>query len=177
MIFDTIPTAWSRDNIGQMLETLAEISFFEGLTPRQLELIRPFFEYYRCPANTVVFQQGDKAVFLYLIVKGNALIQYKPYDGPSITLSRLKAGDAFGWSAAIGSPTYSSAILSTEPMEAVRIRGIDLVHLCREHPNTGSIILNRLAHGVSGRWKDARVQIKTMLKDGVEHSIENSAEA
>jgi CRP-like cAMP-binding protein len=160
-----------------MLDTLAEISFFEGLTSRQLELISPLFETYRCPASIKVFEQGEKAVFLYLIIRGNALIQYKPYDGPPITLSRLKPGDAFGWSAAVGSPTYSSAILTTEPMEAIRIRGTDLVRLCREHPTAGSVILNRLAHGVSGRWRDARVQVKAMLKDGVEHSAEHSAEA
>jgi CRP-like cAMP-binding protein len=160
-----------------MLDTLAEISFFEGLTPRQLELIGSLFETYRCSANTVVFEQGDEATFLYLIIAGNALIQYKPYDGPPITLARLKPGDAFGWSAAVGNPVYSSAILTTEKMEAIRIRGTDLVRLCREHPTTGSVILNRLAHGVSGRWKDARIQVKAMLRGGIEHSAGNPAEA
>ena len=141
----------------------------KDLNSRQLELLLPLFETFTCPPQTVIFEQGGRADYLYLIVMGNALIQYKPYDGPPIILSRLKPGDAFGWSAAVGHPTYSSAILSSEPLEAVRISRMNLIRLCREHPNTSSIILNRLANGVSGRWKDARIQVKTMLKACIQH--------
>jgi hypothetical protein len=167
MIFDTTPSFIGGDNIEMMLENLDRISLFEGFDARQLELLQPYFEPYACAGNTIIFGQGDEAVFLYLILKGSALIQYKPYDSPPITLSRLKAGDVFGWSAVIGSPTYSSSILSVGPLEAVRIRGVDLTGLCREHPHTGSTILNRLASGVSGRWKDARLQVKSILKAGM----------
>jgi CRP-like cAMP-binding protein len=153
-----------------MLTSLSGISLFEGFNSRQFEFLRPLFENYTCLPHTVIFEQGDRAAFLYLIIAGSAIIQYKPYDGPPIVIAHLKAGDAFGWSAAIGSPTYSSAIVSSAPLEAIRIRGADLARLCREHPNTGSVILNRLANGVSGRWKDARIQVETILKDSVQHS-------
>jgi CRP-like cAMP-binding protein len=82
-------------------------------------------------------------------------------------LTRLKAGDVVGWSAVIGSPVYTSGARSTYPVEALRIRGRDLEWLCREHPNTGSTILDRLAQVVSLRWKNARAQVKTMLREGV----------
>ncbi len=153
-----------------MLSTLNGISLFEGLSPLQIELLRPLFDFYSCPPDTVIFNQGDRADSLYLITGGNALIQYKPYDGPPITLARLKPGDAFGWSAVIGNPFYSSGIVSSTSLEAIRIRGTVLARLCREHPTTGTIILNRLARGVSGRWKDAQVQVQALLKDGLHHS-------
>jgi CRP-like cAMP-binding protein len=154
--------------MNEMLETLSGITLFEGFAARQLELLLPIFEKYSCAGNTVVFEQGDEAAFLYLILKGRALIRYKPYDSPPITITRLEAGDVFGWSAVIGSPSYSSSIVSTSRLEALRVRGADLLQLCREHPRTGSRLLNRLAHGVSGRWKNARLQAKTMLRDGME---------
>ena len=39
---------------------------------------------------------------MYLILDGVALLQYKPYDSGLITLTHLREGDAFGWSAVIG---------------------------------------------------------------------------
>jgi CRP-like cAMP-binding protein len=153
-----------------MLNSLSGISLFDGLNSRQLELLLPLFENYTCPPNTMIFTQGEKAQYLYLIITGHALIQYKPYDGPPITISRLKPGDAFGWSAVVGNPIYSSGIMSSGPVQAIRIPGASLARLCREHPNTGSVILNRLASGVSGRWKDARVQVQTLLKDSLQNS-------
>ncbi len=153
-----------------MLESLASISLFEGFETEQLELLQPLFESYSCPGDTVIFEQGEDAVFLYLILKGHALIQYKPYDSPPMTLTRLKEGDVFGWSAAIGNPTYSSSILSLSEVEAVRIRGCDLARLCREHPVMGATVLNRLALGVSGRWKDAHIQVKSILDENLRDS-------
>ena len=150
-----------------MLESLMNIPLFEEFSPRQLELLKPLFELYSCPKGTVIFEQGGNATYLYLILKGNVEIQYKPYDGPPIILTRLKAGDVVGWSAVVGSPAYTSSIRSTEAFEAIRIRGADLVWLCREHPHTGSVILDRLAHVVSTRWKNARLQVKSMLRDSV----------
>ena len=153
-----------------MLSTLSGISLFEGLSPRQIDLLRPIFHYYSCLPDTVIFRQGDLADSLYLITEGSAVIQYKPYDGPPINLARLKPGDAFGWSAVVGNPVYSSGILSTTHLQAIRIRGADLARLCREHPTTGTIILNRLARDVSGRWRDAQVQVQTLLKDSLHHA-------
>jgi CRP-like cAMP-binding protein len=150
-----------------MLENLTNLPLFEGFSPRQLELLKPLFEPYSCPENTVIFKQGGEAAYLYLILAGNIEIEYKPYDGPPLILTRLKAGDVVGWSAVIGSPTYTSSIRSIEPFEAIRIRGTNLVWLCKEHPHTGSVILDRLAHVVSTRWKNARLQVKSMLRDGV----------
>ena len=135
-----------------------------------MDLLRPLFEPYSCPTDTIIFEQGGEAKYLYLILSGSIEIRYKPYDGPPIVLTRLKAGDVFGWSAVIGGPTYTSGIRSTEPVEAIRIRGIDLKQLCKEHPNTGSTLLDRLARVVSNRCKTARLQVKSMLKDGVENS-------
>lgn len=159
-----------------MSSLLSGIPFFDGFTPKQLEILQPLFETYTCPPDTVIFKQGERAEYLYLISSGNALIQYKPYDGPAINLARLKPGDAFGWSAAVGNRFYSSGILSGGPLQAVRIRGADLARLRREHPTTGSILLNRLARGVSGRWKDARVQVQTMLKGNIQLSTAISEE-
>jgi len=153
-----------------MLETSVNIPLFEGFNPNQLETLKSLFESYACPANTVIFEQGGPAVYLYLILQGNIEIQYKPYDGPPIILTRLKNGDVFGWSAVIGSPAYTSGTKSIGPVQAIRIRGLDLKRLCKEHPSTGATLLDRLARVVSTRWRNARLQVKSMLREGMSDS-------
>jgi CRP-like cAMP-binding protein len=150
-----------------MLETIPTIPLFQDLGVEQLSLLKPLFERYSCPADTIVFEQGDPAVFLYLILQGKMAIRYKPYDSPPIILTHLNAGDAFGWSAVVGRSTYTSTLICEARLEAIRINGADLRKLCIQQPETGKIVLDRLARLVSKRWKDARKQVKYILDEGM----------
>jgi CRP-like cAMP-binding protein len=69
----------------------------------------------------------------------------------------------FGWSAVIGSTHYTSSIISESQVEALRIRGNYLLALVREHPETGKIIMDRIASVVSSRWKNAHEQVQLLL--------------
>jgi CRP-like cAMP-binding protein len=146
-----------------MLDSLNQIPLFQGLNSDQITLLKPLLEQYNCPAETVIFEQGAPAVFLYLLVKGEVAIRYKPYDGPTITLTRLKDGDVFGWSAVVGSPYYTSSIISETQIEAIRIRGSQLLKLFGEAPETGKIIMDRLANIVSPRWGNAQAQVQSLF--------------
>ena len=132
-----------------------------------MELLQPLFEPYSCPAGTVVLRQGTPADHIYLIMKGKVEVSYKPYDGTPITVSMLEKNGLFGWSAVVGSSEYTSSATAIEDLEALRARGSDLRRFCREHPEEGREILERLANAVSSRWKDAHEQVKSMLMHGM----------
>jgi len=149
-----------------MLETLRHIPFFQDLTAEQIALLEPLFERYLSPPETPIFEQGDPATYLYLLIKGEVSIHYKPYDGPPITLTHLRNGDVFGWSAVVGSTHYTSSLFSESQIEAIRIRGKDLLALIKEHPETGKIIMDHLAQVVSSRWKNAQAQVQSLLNSG-----------
>ena len=140
---------------------------FKNLTETYMELLRPLFEPFSCSAGTTVIQQGLPADYLYLITSGKAEVSYKPYDGVSITVTHVENGGLFGWSAVVGSEKYTSSAVAIAPLEAVRIRGSSLRKLCREHPEAGKDILESLANSVSGRWKDANEQVKSILSVGI----------
>ncbi len=148
----------------QSMETLPNVPFFHKLTADQVSILLPLFEQGSYLRETTIIKQGAVAIYLYLIVKGNAAIHYKPYDGPALTLTHLRAGDVFGWSAIVGSHLYSSDIVSETPMETLRIKGSQLLALLREHPETGKIILDRFAQSVSPRWKNAHEQVDLLLR-------------
>lgn len=145
-----------------MIETLPCIPLFEDLDPHQIALLKSLFEHFICPADMVIFEQGAPATYLYLIIEGAVAIRYKPYDGPVITLTRLREGDVFGWSAVVGSPYYTSSIVSETAIEAIRIRGNDLIKLSTDYPETGKVIMDRLARVVSPRWKNAEEQVQSL---------------
>ena len=146
-----------------MIESLPYIPLFQDLDPAQIALLKPLFEQYTCPANTVIFEQDTPATYLYLLTKGEVAIRYKPYDGPTITLTRLRVGDVFGWSAVVGSPHYTSSIISESEVEAIRIRGDHLLKLSSESPETGKVVMDRLARVVSPRWGNAQAQVQSLL--------------
>jgi CRP-like cAMP-binding protein len=90
-------------------------------------------------------------------------VSFKPHDGSPITISHIETGGLFGWSAVIGSKTYTSSAVAIEEVEAFRVSGNALRKFCREHPEVGNEILERLADGVPSRWKDVHKQIKSIL--------------
>jgi len=151
-----------------MLEHLPFIPLFQDLAADQITLLKPLFEQYTCPVETTVFEQGKPATYIYLLIKGEISIHYKPYDGPSIILTRLHAGDVFGWSAVVGSMYYTSSIISESNIEALRIRGKHLITLVQKHPRTGKIIMDRLASIVSPRWNNAHSQVQSLLRSDQE---------
>ena len=146
-----------------MLDSLPRLPLFQGLGTAQIAVLKPLFESFACETGTVIFEKGDFAQYLYLLLKGEAVIQYKPYDGPAIILARLRAGDVFGWSAVVGNPMYTSSIISESEIEAIRIRGNQLRKMVEEHPETGRIFMDRLARIVSPRWGNASMQIQSLL--------------
>jgi CRP/FNR family cyclic AMP-dependent transcriptional regulator len=146
-----------------MIESLLYIPLFQDLDPAQADLLKPLFEQFFCPADTVIFEQGAPATHLYLLIKGEVEIRYKPYDGPPITLTHLREGDVFGWSAVVGSPYYTSSIISETQIESIRIQGNQLLKLFRDAPETGKIVMDRLARVVSPRWENAYAQVQSLL--------------
>jgi CRP-like cAMP-binding protein len=147
------------------MQEVEETTFLKDLTQEQYDLLFPLFEPFTAPSGTVLFKQGDEAAYLYIILQGRVAIEYKPYDGPKITLTHLHAGDIFGWSSVVGSRAYTSDALSTTTIETLRIRGSDLKGLYVDHPNVCRSILEKLAEAVSPRWINAKHQIQNMLQN------------
>ncbi len=151
---------------------MSEISFeqlpiFQGLTPEQIDQLHPLIMEYKCYAGTVIFEQGDPADFLYLVVAGEALIRYKPEDGPPITVTRVRPGGLVGWSAVIGRRFYTSGVECSQDSQLLRIRGLDLQSLCERFPETGLLILERLANLVAERLRHTHPEVVALLENGL----------
>ena len=150
-----------------MFKSLESIPLFKDVDEEILLMLEPLFEPYSCPAESVIFEQGDPAHYLYLVLEGTVEMRYKPYDGPPLILTNLSEGSIIGWSAVIGNATYTSGAACKENCYAIRMSSRDLHKLCAREPEAGRIILNLLAESVSSRWQDAQSQIQALLNNTV----------
>src|SRR5690349_11794167 len=78
--------------------SVRRIPALKDISVQRMKLLQPLFEAFRCSAGTIIIQQGNPADYLYLILKGKAVISYKPYDGHAMTVSHVEKGGLFGWS-------------------------------------------------------------------------------
>jgi CRP-like cAMP-binding protein len=159
-----------------MFKQLEAVPLFRDIDNHILNLLEPLFEPFSCPGGAVIFEQGEPALYLYLILHGSVEMIYKPYDGPQITITYLAQGSIIGWSAVVGNATYTSGAICKQEVQAIRMTGRDLLKLCKEQPEAGRVILNRLADSVSSRWQDAREQIQILLNSSVNARREQNAQ-
>jgi CRP-like cAMP-binding protein len=155
------------------LEKYTHLAFFTGLSAAEVQLLAPYFTPQTWVAGTVVFEQGDYADYLYLVVSGELTIRYKPEDGPVMNLTHILAGGIFGWSAAMGNPAYTSGAVCSLDSEVLRIRGADLRMLCDKHPELGKVILNRLSSIIAERQHGQQSRVNSMLANGMRQQPEN----
>ncbi len=153
------------------LEKYSALAFFNGLTAADIRLLAPYFAPKTWVAGTVVFEQGEFAERLYLVVSGEVTIRYKPDDGPEMTVTRVQSGGIFGWSAAMGNPVYTSKAVCTLDSEVLHISGMDLRALCEKHPELGCIILDRLSSIMTERKQNRQVRVNSMLANGMRQQL------
>ncbi len=158
------------------LHALHHLTFFNGLTKAELKVIRPYFHSQAYPAGTVVFEQGEAAEYLYLVVRGEIVIRYKPDDGAAMIVARVQPGGIFGWSAAVGNGTYTSGAICERDSQVLRVRGSDLRLICEQHPHAGKIILERLADVIAER-KQSHRQLTSFLANGIRQQSAQNGKA
>lgn len=135
-----------------------------------LNLIEPLFEPCTCHEG-VIFEQGEPAIHIYLVLEGSVDILYKPYDAPPLTITNVKPGGIFGWSAIAGNTVYTSGAKCEAICNTMRVRGEDLRKLSIEHPEAGEILLDRIAQSVSSRWQNAQAHVREILSHGISNSL------
>jgi CRP-like cAMP-binding protein len=153
------------------------LSLFNDLSPAQLQLVRPLFIPWECFPGMVLFEQGDPAEFLFLVVTGEVTIRYKPEDGPPIIVTRVHSGGVVGWSAALGNRVYTSGAVCSDCAQMLRVRGSELRKLCEDDPDTGILVLERLAGIIAERLHNTHDQVVALLKQGLQSGIPSLKEA
>jgi CRP-like cAMP-binding protein len=149
-------------------QDLAQMSIFSGLNEDQISQLSPYMVECNYHRDQVVFEQGQRADHIYILLTGEVVVNYKPYDGPPLTVARIEAGGVFGWSAALGRDIYTSGAVAVQDSLAYRIRGDNLPVICETHRETGLILLDRLAGVIAERLRSTHTQVLGILSQGLD---------
>jgi CRP-like cAMP-binding protein len=153
-------------------DLLKKLPLLDVLNEEQIDILQPLVEKVNCDQDEMIFSQGEEAQYLYLVVEGEVAIRFNPDDGETLTVARVGKGEVFGWSSALGSHTYTSGAHCLQKAKLLRIEGVALKKLCEDYPETGILILDRLAGVIAQRLQGTRDQVAAMLHNGLRNSDE-----
>lgn len=146
---------------------LAGLGLFQAIDKRDLERFSAISEIEEFEPEAVIFSQGDRADKLYVVIEGDVAIRYDPGDGAPLTVTNIDRGGVFGWSSALGRRSYTSGAVCQEAARVVSVDGAHFRKLCARHPETGFVIIERLAEVIAGRLSSTREAVLGLLRDGV----------
>lgn len=140
-------------------EVLRRYPYFAAISEDSLKAIAMMAEEKCFPAGTQVFNEGDPADTLNIIVQGEVDIQYVLGSGEHRTVDTLIAGDLLMWSALV-EPYKATAIgTATKELRLVRIDARKLRSLCDHDPMVGYRLMTEVAKLLAHRLEGARVQL------------------
>jgi CRP-like cAMP-binding protein len=105
------------------------------------------------------------------------LIEFKPDDGPVLTIAHIRPDGVVGWSAALGSPEYTSSAICETDCTLLRVSGASLRDLCRKHPETGAILVERLAAVIAKRLRNTHGHVLALLEQGLQPAPQKPVQA
>jgi CRP-like cAMP-binding protein len=149
-----------------------DLLFFQGLPPSDRRRILQHFRVEEHAAGDVLFQQGQRAERLYLLLAGQVEIRFKPDDGEELLVAVIEADGVFGWSSVLGRTSYTSGAVCTADARCLSIRGHDLRRICEELPASGVVLLERLAEVIALRLTSTHEHVMELLRQGMQASRE-----
>ncbi len=149
-------------------QEIARLSIFKDLSAEDIDKMAPLFDIVCLSQNQVIFEHGMVADYLYILLDGEVVVNFKPYDGPQLIVARINAGGVFGWSSILGRQVYTTEAVAVADSTAIRMGGDELRCLYEKNPQTGRVILEKLASVIAEPLHSTHDQIFTLLTQGME---------
>ena len=131
-----------------MLDVLAQVEIFAGLTEDELEALAASSVSRQYPKNTVIINDGDNADSLYLIDSGRVKVYCSDKNGKEFIMNTLEAGDYFGELALLDDDRRSASVRTMERCCFRIIYKEDFQRVISSHPNIARILMRNLTRRV-----------------------------
>jgi len=142
---------------------LKQIVLLGHLTDGMLGKLIPITDLLCFDEKEFIFRQGDKSDRFYMLKKGKVLLELKVSDKITVSVSAIKPGFSFGWSAMLDEEYFTVHALCSEPSQVYSFRAEKLKALFEEDHSLGYIMSQRLLVILKKRY-DIRTEqfIKTI---------------
>lgn len=146
--------------MSELNEFLKTIPFFQHVTDAQLEELIGLGQFIDYGPGKTLFQQGDAADCLYVILSGQVKVFGKDPTGQEIELSQLGTGDFFGELALVDGGTRSATVRSLGSSEFFTLNRQGFIRLLSSSPE----LLEEVLADISNKVRSTNEKIyKEML--------------
>src|SRR5205823_7827631 len=104
-----------------VIQSLAEVPLFTGLSQQELGVISERVRQRRYKEGDTIFHRDDPGVALYVILSGKVKIHNENPDGTDLMIAVLTASDFFGELAVIDGDERSADATTIEPTELLML--------------------------------------------------------
>lgn len=143
----------------EKIEVLKRSDLFHELDNDQLKVVGELGSEEVFAAGTAIHKQGMVGDKLYVIEKGLVGIILEVGPMAERQVQAATNFDSFGWVAMIPPHTCTATSRALEETMTIAFNGRELLHVCSEHPEIGFKVLQALACVISGRLRQAYVQL------------------
>ena len=143
------------------IELLRRNPFFAGLNEHELKSIAMISTLVETSANTTLFEEGQTADALYLLLEGNVTLSCNSPADPKtqIHIEDVNPGEPFAISALIPPHILAHTARAADPCQTIRINAAALRTLCEQDCKVGYMLLRQVAAAAMERLQFTRVQL------------------
>jgi CRP/FNR family transcriptional activator FtrB len=155
-------------------ELLHHYPFFSTLTIPQLKAVAEISKEDYFERGTILFQENDRAHWLYLLLKGSVDLFFAvdrgifPVEHKEMHFDTVRPGEIFGISALIEPFIYTSSARAANPGEAVKIDALKLLNIFREDELLAFQVMEQVAKATIERLNAARLQMAAVWMEAHE---------
>jgi CRP-like cAMP-binding protein len=133
-------------------DDLKQIVMLGYLNDEMIDQLTPISESKNYPAGDIVFHQGDEAERFYMVRQGKVLLEQRIESHITVSLSAIRPGYSFGWSAMLDDEVYSTDALCDEDSRLLSFKAQDLKALFETNHSLGYIMSQRLLRVIKKRY-------------------------
>jgi len=145
------------------LDFLERVDLFKGMGDDRIEAIQSCCETGEFKRGERIFRPGEDARFLYILMEGLVELRKEAQNQDNAqnaeVISRVSAGDVFGWSALVEPHRFTAGAMCLEKTSILVIDGPKIYELCQGDSHFCAVVMANLAYLISTRLRHARQQI------------------
>ena len=140
------------------IDFLDKVQIFQDLNHEQLAKIIKFCEEAEFPPGTKLFEQGEDAVYLWIVKEGQVDLRFDVAGSTSSeenTISSISETGAFGWSSFTSPNKYRlSGYCTGQPCKLIKVEREGLRQLFEKDPDMGYAVISNVATVVGTRFHE-----------------------
>jgi CRP-like cAMP-binding protein len=146
-------------------ESIAHSPMFANLPAEKLQVFAALAEETTCAKDSTLFEEGDSADKLYILVEGKVLIKvHLAARSEQVCIAVLNhPGQLIGWSGFMTASRYTATASCSEDTRLIALDGGAFVKALEADPITGFAVMRHIGEVISGRLRNIqRLVLKTL---------------